>query len=248
MVYRSGFKRRRNYRRGSRYAKKRTLYKRRFARKKSYKRKALSVFNRRLQVNPSFAYARMRYVEGIFISTSADNVANIYVYRANSVYDPNKTGVGHQPTNRDYWAERYRDYCVISSVCTVKYVRNLGNTHNPEGIMKVYTANAADETNYPDKTSELLEYKGAGCKMIGGVLDDTTQKNKSKAYFNSNKWFKKKTLSDEDQWCTFQQNAVKEVYFIIAAGSWLAGTTYNFLVEIDYFVAMRNRIEYNAEQ
>lgn len=38
-----------------------------------------------------------------------------YVFRANSVYDPDYTGVGGQPYGHDQWASIYAAYCVIRS-------------------------------------------------------------------------------------------------------------------------------------
>jgi hypothetical protein len=59
--------------------------------------------------------------------TSTNNYAS-YVYRGNSVYDPDYTAVGHQPTGFDNLAALYNRYRVLSSDITVSALNNIGTT------------------------------------------------------------------------------------------------------------------------
>lgn len=60
-------------------------------------------------------YVRLRYVEATSIDVSTAGAAAGYVWAANSIYDPNQTGVGGQPFGHDELAAVYNKYCVVSS-------------------------------------------------------------------------------------------------------------------------------------
>lgn len=57
--------------------------------------------------------------------TSVSGVPGQYVFRANSTFDPDFTGSGHQPYYRDTYAAIYDNYSVVSSKITVEFI-NLG--------------------------------------------------------------------------------------------------------------------------
>ena len=69
---------------------------------------------------PKVRVVRHKYVENISIpAASAGGVTRQYNYVANSMFDPNSTGVGHQPLFRDEMAAVYTKYTVISSYIKV---------------------------------------------------------------------------------------------------------------------------------
>lgn len=51
--------------------------------------------------------------------TSVSGAGARWLYRANSVFDPDYTGTGDQPSGFDQYAALYRHYAVIGSKCTV---------------------------------------------------------------------------------------------------------------------------------
>lgn len=63
-----------------------------------------------------------RYCEEISLTT--DNTTGLtgseYVFRLNSLFDPNETGAGHQPRGFDQMAEIYKRYCVWKVDVNVK--------------------------------------------------------------------------------------------------------------------------------
>lgn len=67
-------------------------------------------------------FVKLQYSEIVLISGA---VTSEYVYRGNSVFDPNFTGVGAQPTGFDQWASLYENYRVHGS-SPVMRVANLG--------------------------------------------------------------------------------------------------------------------------
>lgn len=61
----------------------------------------------------------MRYIDYINLNAS-DTTGAIQVYRANSIFDPDSTGTGHQPYGRDTWATMFNHYTVINSKIQVQ--------------------------------------------------------------------------------------------------------------------------------
>lgn len=70
----------------------------------------------------------MRYVEKIDM-TGATSSLIVQSFSANGIYDPNITGIGHQPLGHDQWLTFYNHYCVIGSRINVQWV-NDDNTEN----------------------------------------------------------------------------------------------------------------------
>lgn len=64
-----------------------------------------------------------KYCEKLTLNTGAGGIITYYNFNANSVYDPNSTGTGHQPMYFDQLMAIYDHYCVIGSKITVKVVK-----------------------------------------------------------------------------------------------------------------------------
>lgn len=60
----------------------------------------------------------LRYVEHLV--QAADATVATHQFRANSVFDPDLSGVGHQPRGFDQWMVLYSDWAVLSSTIMVK--------------------------------------------------------------------------------------------------------------------------------
>lgn len=64
----------------------------------------------------------MTYVDGVTIPAAPSaGTAGTYAFRANSIYDPDLSGAGHQPMGRDVWASLYNHYLVLSARITVTF-------------------------------------------------------------------------------------------------------------------------------
>lgn len=82
-------------------------YRKRMPRRKA--RKTVNV-NSALQPIPQRYICKMKYAEDV----TTDGLTGMYRFRLNSVFDPNLTGVGHQPYAFDQLATLYNRYRVIS--------------------------------------------------------------------------------------------------------------------------------------
>lgn len=83
----------------------RAVRRKRFARR----RPRLTNVNRSLQPIPARYICKMKYSENVTTDSNGH-----YVFNLNSVYDPNRTGIGHQPYGFDVLSGLYNRYRVIS--------------------------------------------------------------------------------------------------------------------------------------
>lgn len=60
-------------------------------------------------------------------------VSALYQYKANSIYDPDLTGSGHQPLGRDTWAAIYDYYKVLETRFTIKIIDLHATTNSTIG-------------------------------------------------------------------------------------------------------------------
>jgi len=74
---------------------------------------------------PNKLLSRVRYHDTATLVSAAGSIAK-QVYRLNSTFDPDSTGIGHQPMFRDTFAAIYDHYSVVSTKFRVKFV----NTSN----------------------------------------------------------------------------------------------------------------------
>lgn len=75
---------------------------------------------------PNQIITKLRYCE-ILNTTSTSGARGGNIWRANGIFDPDVTGVGHQPMFRDSYAALYNHYRVLGSKIRVTYVSNAGN-------------------------------------------------------------------------------------------------------------------------
>jgi hypothetical protein len=72
-------------------------------------------------IMPDSLFVKLKYVDQFVLNPTSASTDN-YVFRANSLFDPNYTGTGHQPYGYDQWATFYSSWvverCVLTFTCT----------------------------------------------------------------------------------------------------------------------------------
>lgn len=63
----------------------------------------------------------MKYNQDINVTVDGTVGAN-YLFRCNSIYDPDQSGTGHQPLTHDQWQNFYQFYTVIGAKITCRFV------------------------------------------------------------------------------------------------------------------------------
>lgn len=108
----------------------------------------------------------MRYCQGFLLQPTAGSVATaLQRFRANSIYDPDQSGTGHQPLGHDQWAAFYDHYVVLGS--KIKCTFNYGEAVNAAPLIAAISLE--DTTNITPATvaSSITEQGKAPFKFLG---------------------------------------------------------------------------------
>lgn len=71
---------------------------------------------------PQSKIVNLRYFDQISLTPGGAGTIKEHVFRMASIFDPDRTGVGHQPLGHDQWANFYEHYEVVESVMTVWFI------------------------------------------------------------------------------------------------------------------------------
>ncbi|AXQ66430.1 MAG: putative capsid protein [Cressdnaviricota sp.] len=67
------------------------------------------------------------YCDAVRLNPTAGQDVATYVFRANSIFDPDKTGVGHKPYAHDTFETLYSNYSVKSAVIDIQFAPDVLN-------------------------------------------------------------------------------------------------------------------------
>uniref|UniRef100_UPI004047EBBF hypothetical protein n=1 Tax=Aliarcobacter sp. TaxID=2321116 RepID=UPI004047EBBF len=83
---------------------------------------------------PDRTYVTLKYNEDLSIVVPPGGIMANYLFRCNSIFDPNYTGTGHQPLGHDQYANFYKKYVVMGATITATF-KALDNSEltNPDG-------------------------------------------------------------------------------------------------------------------
>jgi len=145
---------------------------------------------------PAQATAILRYNTTITISPDA-GLAGAYLFRCNSIFDPDYTGVGHQPYGHDQYDRIYNHYKVNYSTIVLTPVIN------GEGM---FGCTITDDPTINVGFDTVKEIKNTNMKAMGanGVPDKVTQ------YYNKNQVF---TPASDGIGANFGANPSEQAFF-----------------------------------
>lgn len=135
-------------------------------------------FSRRTLVRSGFPTkltVKLAYHDTISLDADAGpDGFKTYVFRANSCYDPDFTGTGHQPMMFDQYMQIYDHYQVKWSSIKVTNIPKdtIGNTYPP--IWGVYLGDEATAVNSMSNVNQLLEQRDHGPYKMSGMRDNST--------------------------------------------------------------------------
>jgi hypothetical protein len=94
---------------------------------------------------PDRMMVRLKYAETIVLSTNLSSLASGYQFRMSSTFDPNSSGVGHQPYQRDQIASLYAYYKVRT--CKYKVTAHIPNYEGLWAGVNIYSSLASGSVN-----------------------------------------------------------------------------------------------------
>lgn len=162
---------------------KKKTYKRRNKRKN---RNTVSNVRRTLSVGfPKTTMVKLRYVEAISINPGTGTIGQ-YGFRANSCFDPNLSGIGHQPNGFDQWAVFYNHYIVVGA--RMKATFSIAGTTAAAG-MNICGINLSDDASATTDVSLMMEQsltktKKAYFSVNAGRPITITKNFSAKKFFN----------------------------------------------------------------
>lgn len=115
---------------------------------------------------PQQIKVRMKYVDEFVLSSTAGSTAT-QTFRMNSIFDPDYTGVGHQPYGHDQWTPLYNKYTVLGSKLTATWSPITGtDTATVRGPWNVLTVGDEDGS-LPGSILTTLEMPRCDHQILG---------------------------------------------------------------------------------
>jgi len=105
----------------------------------------------------------LKYSESFVNINPPVGSTNAYIFRANDLYDPNLTGVGHQPTGFDQMMALYQKFVVIASKIKV-----VGYSANDETLDTVLGVTVIRDSGVGTSTEFYLEQPNTDWAVVPG--------------------------------------------------------------------------------
>lgn len=151
----------------------------------------------------------MKYNQTKTLTNFGTDIAMANVWRAASIYDPDSSGVGHQPHNHDTWEKFYKHYTVLKAVCVVKYYTKVTAGTDAPPVM-VYLSKQSGTSLQLITREELGEHPETKKKLLmPGKFATLKQTYSRKRVFGSSK---RDALT-----ASFGSNPAEDYYFVTKA-------------------------------
>lgn len=181
---------------------------------------------------PTQTIAKLRYCDSIDMVSNSGTLG-FQTFRANSIFDPDYTGLGHQPYPRDTWSQLYNHYVVLGSKITVIYGTS-GDTQSNNQVVGVLLGdqNTAGYTDY----TEFMEAGKGSYK----VLSDQRNAKYAVCKYSAKKFYQVANVSDnvDRLGAAMTTNPTEQAFFHLWCQSQNKSSTTNcpVTVQIDYIV------------
>lgn len=197
---------------------------------KSFKRSLWSL--KRSPVPTTFA-TKLVYSDLNTLS-STGGLAGVHVYSANGLYDPDITGIGHQPRGFDQLMALFDHYTVIGAKITIQIADSDATASQPfiSSIALIDQSSVAvDQNDYLE--SGYCVFQAQSGSNIASVANLTMAVNPNKFLGRS------APLADSQLKGSSTSNPTEQCYFHVAAGPLVSGTTTGtiaYVSKIEYSV------------
>lgn len=185
----------------------------------------------------------LKYVEVVELDCEALGAPKKYEFRANSIYDPNLTGTGHQPIGRDQFAALYDHYTVIGSKMKATFYPKGDYTQN---VSMFLGGMVTDTTNTFTSVSEMLEQSNSKGNILTKLGTKASVVRNLK--YSPRKMFKigKGSIVGNDRICSQvgtnpSEDAIFQLFAVQPDGSSVDPAPIKVLVEIEYIVVFSEK-------
>lgn len=180
----------------------------------------------------------MKYIQMITLTSTA-GVPSIYVFRGNSLFDPDYTSTGHQPYGFDQYASLYANYYVAGSKIKI-------TPQDTVGAPTMITVLPYTAATPPTGTSSGAQWM-AEVPYAKHCFSLYNYRTSLKSYMSTGKLFgytAQEVNDDKDFWAYSSNNPGTQFYWIIAANyvSSAANSSTVCTVEITYYAKWGQRL------
>lgn len=199
--------------------------------RKKVRRKVRRKYGRKMALSAPFPYSKLvklRYSDYITLNSGIGQTA-YWTFRANDLYDPDVTGVGHQPRGFDQWMNMYNKFVVIGSKITVRFSSDQTPAQIVGVVCNTTTMGSTDITDYMEDRA-----------VRSTILENDAPRTLSQV-FGHKKWFKNKPMSDDVVQGSASSSPSNQVYYGVFSASAANGSdagTVNAYVVIDYIAVV----------
>lgn len=182
-------------------------------------------------------FVKLCYVDRIRITSSAVSYMP-YVFRGNSVFDPDYTGTGHQPLYYDQYGAIYNRYCVAGSAIQLDVINDAG------GAALQYTVEPSTNVSTFTDISAVYEQSRAGAPKIVPIAARVSSRFKRYASTRQVSGLTK-IMSESDAWTSSIGNNPSENWFWNILFQSMDGSSAvdgYFVVKLIYYVHFYDRI------
>lgn len=179
----------------------------------------------------------MRYAEGSNLNPGVAGVLSTHVMAANSIYDPNTSGTGHQPLGYDELAVFYDHYMVVRSKVTATFTSS-DLTVSAPATVGIFLTDVSSLTATDPNT--IVEQNRAVHRLYPYPRETALTLSK---VFTAKKFFNYKDDKDNlrTYGASFGLNPTEGAFFVVFAGNQHSADTaliyVNILVEYDVLVS-----------
>lgn len=184
----------------------------------------------------------LNYNDDLVINVNGTTGAN-YLFRTNSIYDPDQSGIGHQPMGHDQYENFYNRYIVLGSkiTCTFKTTEQADATNPDSSFINCGITTIANASETIIDNSDFMENNKATYVQLQAQRPaGTVTKN-----FSAKRFFGvKNVLDEEDVGAVFGQNPVNGAYWQLRLWNPTSSSATRFAyvnVKIQYICVLRER-------
>lgn len=215
----------------ARTARKRVVKRRPY--RKRYRKRAVPVSG-----IPDKKQVKLRYAQQVSLY-QAGTYFDSHIFQGNSCYDPDSSGLGHQPMGFDEWGAFYNKYMVNASKIEITFT----TTGSTSGANTALSLLPTTDSAYTPSWSSFTEARLGKSTIIGPY---TGQGIRRLSHYESTRkiWGDNNNLEETDYGANFGSNPNKPWYWKIMAETLDSSnmTTINANVVITYYVTLFDRI------
>jgi len=191
---------------------------------------------------PFTRVVKLRYATQINLASASSSTVRLHTFSGNNLYDPDVSGIGHQPLGHDQMAALYEYYRVRGSKIRCKVLNYRGASGEASSILALAAVQQLWTTS--DEMSAIVEEGDVVYKMLtsGGGSEGLTP-NTFEMY-RPTKQFLPWMMDDFEMWVATGDapSASTAWYWQILVQNSLSNVSpttppnYDIMVEIEYFV------------